>query len=72
MDFCHKLVYCLIVDGGARVIGVPIKDDLKEGEADGKQMYKASQKSDRLTLANGLLRRFVQSPPSDMTKWSES
>ena len=42
MDFCHKLVYCLIVDGDAHVIGIPIKDDLKEGDTDGKEMYKAS------------------------------
>ena len=59
MNLCHKLVHCLIVDGDAHVISVPIEDDLKKSEADGKQMYKASKQSNRLTFANGLLSRFM-------------
>ena len=35
-EFLPQAVYCLVVDGDAHIIGVPIEDDLKKGEADGK------------------------------------
>ena len=43
MNFCHKLIYCLIIDDYADIVGVPVENDLKKSDTDGNQMYKASQ-----------------------------
>ena len=43
MDFGHNLVYYLVVDRDADVVGIPIKDNLTKGDTDGNDMYKTSK-----------------------------
>ena len=72
MGFGYQLVYCLIVDRGADVVGIPIKDDLTKGDTDWDDMYETSQQGNDSVLANSYFSWFVQPFAGDVTERSAS